>query len=297
VFFGQAGTSVKEGPLFSLLPDRSELKGWVEDGDHQFFEGDDLFVYIDGGAEIYFEYGFGRVIVQDYKNAAGSRLSLEIFEMNSPESAYGMFTFKSSRRGEAVDLGDECQLADYYLNLHKGRYLVTVTGLDPESTPSDGLVSLAGIVERQIGGQARRPSLVSLLPEEDLEPQSLKFFKGPLALYNSYPFFKEDVFAFQAGIKADYTNGCALFLFEYAARQTAESRFSEARQKFSAEPKYRNIQWDGKKLRAHDEKGLTILARLSGRYIVLVLGESPREKAEALLARAAKRLAAQKEEL
>jgi len=293
---GQAGTQPKEGPLLSLLPDRSELIGWVEDGDHQFFEGDDLFVYIDGGAEIYFEYGFGRVIVQDYKNAAGSRLSLEIFEMNSPESAYGMFTFKSSLRGEAVDLGDDCQLADYYLNLRKGRYLVTVTGLDQESTPRDGLVSLAGIVESKIGEQAKRPSLVSLLPEEDLEPQSLKFFKGPLALYNSYPFFKKDVFAFQAGIKADYTNGCALFLFEYAARQTAGSRFSEARQKFSAEPKYGNIQWDGKMLRAHDEKGMTILARLLGRYIVLVLGESPREKAEALSARAAKRLAAQEEE-
>jgi len=236
------------------------------------------------------------VIVQDYKNSAGSRLSLEVFEMNSPESAYGMFTFKSSLRGEAVDLGDDCQLADYYLNLRKGRYLVTVTGLDQESTPRDGLVHLAGIVGSKIGEQARSPSLVSLLPEEDLEPQSLKFFKGPLALYNSYPFFKEDVFEFQAGIKADYTNGCALFLFEYASRQTAGSRFSEARQKFSAEPKYGNIQWDGKQFKAHDEKGMTILARLSGRYIVLVLGEFPREKAEALLTRAEKRLAAQKEE-
>jgi hypothetical protein len=293
---GQAGTQRKEGPLLSLLPDQSELKGWIEDGDHQFFEGDDLFIYIDGGAEIYFEYGFARVIVQDYKNAAGSRLSLEIFEMNSPESAYGMFTFKGSQRGEAVDLGDECQLADYYLNLWKSRYLITITGLDQESTPRDGLIALAGLVESKIFEQASRPSLVSLLPEEGLKPQSLKFLKGPLALFNSYPFFREDVFAFRSGIKAEYGNDCTLFLFEYGAHEQAGGRFSEARRKFSAEPKYRNVESDGERIKAQDERGRTILARVSGRYIVLVLGESPQQKAETLLAQAEKSLAAQKEE-
>ena len=295
-FAGQAGNQLKESPLLSFLPDRSEFKGWAKEGDHQFFEGEDLFIYIDGGAEIYFEYGFGRVIVQDYRDEAGGRLSLEIFEMNSPESAYGMFTFKSSPRGKALALGDECQLADYYLNLCKGRYLVTITGLDQDSTPRDGLVSLAGLVEKKLGGGGERPSLVSLLPEEGLNPQSLKLFKGPLALYNIYPFYRKDVFAFQAGIKGDYANRYSLFLFEYAAEETAGGRFSETRVKFSSEPKYGHFRWDGELLRVRDDKGRAILARHFGRFIILVLGEDNRETAEALLARAEKRLPAQKEE-
>ena len=295
-FSGLASTRLNQSPLSTLLPEGPELRCWTKDGDHQSFEGEDLFIYIDGGAEIYFEYGFRRVIVQDYRNDAGSRLSLEIFEMQFPESAYGMFTFKSSPRGEAVILGDECRLAEYYLNLRKGRYLVTITGLDQDSTPRDGLVSLAGLVEKKLGGGGEPPSLISLLPEEGLNPQSLKFFKGPLALYNIYPFFREDVFAFQAGIKGDYANRYSLFLFEYSAEETARGRFSETRVKFSSEPKYGHIRWDGELLRVRDDKGRAMLARHFGRFIILVLGEDNRETAEALLARAEKRLPAQKEE-
>ena len=78
-FSGQASTRLNQSPLSTLLPEGPELRCWTKDGDHQSFEGEDLFIYIDGGAEIYFEYGFRRVIVQDYRNDAGSRLSLEIF--------------------------------------------------------------------------------------------------------------------------------------------------------------------------------------------------------------------------
>jgi hypothetical protein len=282
--------------MLVLVPDGPEFGGWQKDGDHQSFQREDLFIYIDGGAEIYFEYGFRRVIVQDYRNDAGSRISLEIFEMNSPESAYGIFTFKSSPRGEAVALGDECRLADYYLNLCKGRYLVTITGLDQESASRAGLVALARLVEKKLSERGQRPELVSLLPEEDRDPQSLKFFKGPLALYNSYPFFKQDAFVFQTGIKGDYETGCSLFLLEYAAEEAASRRFSEVRRKFSAEPKYGSIQWDGERLSAQDDRGRTILARRLGRYIVIVLGDDNRKTAEELMVRAEKRLAAKKEE-
>jgi hypothetical protein len=293
---GRAGTQLKDSPLLALLPDGPELRGWAKDGDPQFFEGKDLFIYIDGGAEIYFEYGFRRVIVQDYRNDAGSRLSIEIFEMESTDSAYGMFTFKRSPRGEAVALGDECQLADYYLNLCKGRYLVTITSLDQEAAAKEGLAGLARLVEKKLSERGQSPGLISLLPEGDQQPQSIRFFKGPLALYNSYPFFREDVLAFQSGIKGEYANGCSLFLFEYGAHEAADRRFIEARRKASAEPKYRNIEWDGELLKAQDERGRTILAKVSGRYIVLVLAGSPPETAERLLARAEKRLAAKKEE-
>ena len=288
---GQAQDPPKEHLLSSLLPDGPELEGWAKEGDHQFFEGDDLFIYIDGGAEIYFEYGFGRVIVQDYKKGTGSRLSLEIFEMESPEAAYGMFTFKSSPRGEPVVLGDEGQLADYYLNFWKGRYLITITGLDPEASAKEDLVSLARLVDKKLEQRGQRPGLVSELPEDGLKPNSLRFFKGPLALYNSYPFFREDVFAFQSGIKGEYANGSTLFLFEYSTDKAAGRRFSEARSRFSAEPKYRNIQWDGELLVVQDEKGRAIYARLSGRFILIVLGNNHRETAEILITRTEKHLA------
>ena len=51
------------------LPADNAAAGWAKDGAPQEFEGEDLYTYIDGGAEIYQEYGFRRVIVQDYEDA------------------------------------------------------------------------------------------------------------------------------------------------------------------------------------------------------------------------------------
>ncbi|MCK7579399.1 MAG: hypothetical protein MZV65_29205 [Chromatiales bacterium] len=52
------------------------MPGWRPDGDIQRYAGEDLFVYIDGGAEIYHEYGFRRVVARDYRNAAGKSVTL-----------------------------------------------------------------------------------------------------------------------------------------------------------------------------------------------------------------------------
>ncbi|MBE3111603.1 MAG: hypothetical protein IMZ46_14045, partial [Acidobacteria bacterium] len=50
----------KEGPLRAYLPADNAASGWTKDGELQEYEGEDLYTYIDGGAEIYQEYGFRR---------------------------------------------------------------------------------------------------------------------------------------------------------------------------------------------------------------------------------------------
>jgi hypothetical protein len=278
-----------------VLPDGTELSGLRKDGEYQSFHGEDLFTYIDGGAEVYFEYGFKGVIVQDYRRESAGRVSLEIFEMESAESAFGMFTFKCAPRGEVLDLGDGGQLADYYLNFWKGSYLVTITGLDPGSTLRGTLLDLARLVEKRLPGRGEHPLLVSLLPEEGRETQGLKFFKGPIALYNSYPFFREDVFAFERGIGAQYRTGASLYLFEYPDGRTAQARFEEAWAKFSAEPRYKNVRREGEGLSARDSRERRLLAARTKSYIIIALGDGDGRAAQELLAWAWKRLAADKE--
>jgi hypothetical protein len=248
------------------------LPDWTRDGEPQHFAGENLFTYIDGGAEIYLEYGFRRVVVQDYKNDAGSRLSLEIFEMDSPDSAYGIYTFKRSRHGDPVALGDECQLADYYLNLCKGPYLVTVTGLDPTDNTQKALVLLARSIDAKMGCSAPPPSLVSRLPRDGLEIQSIKYFRGPLALYNSYAFFRNDVFAFSAGVKGEYASGYSLYIFEYPDVLSAQGRFSEVGKSFEQSERYREFTEKRGVYQLKDDREKRIFAAASGKYVFLLLG-------------------------
>jgi hypothetical protein len=211
----------KEGPLRAYLPADNAASGWTKDGELQEYEGEELYTYIDGGAEIYQEYGFRRVIIQDYKNAKGKSVSLEIFEMGSPAAAFGMFSFKRSGSGKAVALGAGAELEAYYLNLWKGRFLITLTGFDEAQETIDGLMAVAGSVDSKIRDAGEAPGLIGALPENGLRTGSVKYLRGLLGLNNIYPFYTARGLAFTEAVKGVYENGATLLILDYG---TAEAR-------------------------------------------------------------------------
>ncbi len=275
-----------------LLPGPSGLGGWTNDGDHQLFKGEDLYIYIDGGAEIYLEYGFARVIVQDYRNGDGSRLSLEIFEMQSPDSAYGMFTFKRSPHGEPLDLGDDAQLADYYLNLRKGRYLVTITSLDQVESAREALLAIARALDKRIEETAAKPDLVGVLPEECLLEPSIKYFRGPLGVSNSEPLLSGVAAGLENGARGDYRSGRTICVFSYPNGSFSQKKWAAAKSVFSNEQRFTGFSLDGPVITAQDDKGRSFFAQREARYIVFVIGRMSLPEAEAELDRVAEKLRA-----
>jgi len=208
-----------EGPLRAYLPQNDAAAGWTKDGEPQEYEGGDLYTYMDGGAEIYQEYGFRRVIVQDYKNARGKSVSLEIFEMETPAAAFGMFTFKRSGGGKGIPLGAGAELEAYYLNFWKGRFLMTLTGFDDAPETIDGLAAVAAIVDAKIrdAGSGGAPALVSALPGKGLKPGSVKYLKGLLGLNNIYPFHTARGLAFAGAARGVYDGGTTLLILDYGS--------------------------------------------------------------------------------
>ena len=223
-----AGQSGDGGPkLASLLPGSGDAQGWSRDGEPQEYPGQELYTYIDGGAEIYHEYGFRAVIVQDFESAAGKSVSLEIFEMADPGAAYGMFTFKRSGQGRSVPLGSTGALEDYYLNFWKGRYVVTLTGFDDSAATIAGLLALGRAVDAKMGETAEAPGLVAALAGEGLKPGSVKYLRGLLGLNNVYPFYTARGLAFTAAVKGDYESGASLIVLDYGSAQARASAWAD----------------------------------------------------------------------
>jgi len=276
--------------LAALLPQRAELGAWKPEAEPQVFKGEDLFVYIDGGADIYLEYGFVQVLVQDYRNPAGHGMSLEIFEMTSAESAFGIFTFKTGLGEKEIALGDEGRLADYYLNLRKGSLVVTITGLDQETAAEEELLILARAVESRIERGAPKPALAGRLPEEGLRRQSVKFFKGPLGLSNSDRLAAGSVFAFESGVKAGYDAGYSLILLEFRDEPAAAERFAESLKLFPRTKKLTDFVGEGRRFEGKDEKGTCFCAERRGRFICLVTGAGSTDQARDIIAGLAKNL-------
>jgi len=96
----------------SLCPPKN-IGLWSAEGETEVYIGDDLFVYINGGAEIYHEYGFVQVAVQRYRRG-DDNVSVEIYTMVG--DAFGIYSFARSSRGHAVNLGNGATAADYYMH-------------------------------------------------------------------------------------------------------------------------------------------------------------------------------------
>ena len=281
----QKTLSSEEEGLSALLPTASEIDNWKRNLDFEEYKGEDLFFYINGGAEIYHEYGFERVIVQDYQNLNGRSASLEVYKMSSPDSAYGMYTFKSSGKGQELNVGHGCKLQDYYLNFWKGQYLVTITGFDAETETIDGLKSIANVVDKKIRTQANAemPVIYSRLPQEDLDAQSIKYFKGNLGLVNSYPFANTDIFKIQEGIKGTYSDGYDIYILEYKDAEASQMAFDSAKKDFKDAVKYQNVAAGQDHIKLEDDSGIQIVVQPYRTFILIVLSANSSHQSNQIL--------------
>ena len=259
--------------LNKYLPGADEIGEWKEDGSPREYKGEDLYSYINGGAEIYHEYGFAQVIVQDYTRKNGKSIALEIFEMESSEAAFGIYSFKTSTQGKGLALGDKAQLEDYYLNFRKGDFVMTLIGFDEDEETVKGLQKIARAVDGKINSRGREPAFVSLLPGNDLIGQSVKYFKGSLGLYNSYPFFTRDVFRLKEGIKGDYKAGYSVFIIGYKDSEENQKIFNDVKKSFMESPRYKDFKSvDEKLFQVEDGKGKLVFVSHFKKHFMIAIG-------------------------
>jgi hypothetical protein len=271
-----AEARLPQDPLRAVLPAAGAVPGWAPDGEPQEFVGEDLYAYIDGGAEIYHEYGFRRVVVQDYKNPDGKSVSLEIFEMADPAAAFGIFTFKRSGQGKVVPLGTRAELEDYYLNLWRGRYLATLTGFDASTPTIEGLMAVAGAVDGKLGEGGAAPGLVTALPADGLRPQSVKYLKGLLGLNNVYSFFTARGLGFAEAVKGDYADGSMLIVMDYGTDAARAASWGELQAYLGASDRFLPLP-DAVPGVSHfkDAKGRFLACAAAGPRLAVAVGPDP----------------------
>jgi hypothetical protein len=269
------GPGEAQDTLRPLLPADGAVPGWSRDGEPQEFAGEDLYTYIDGGAEIYHEYGFKRVVIQDYAGAAGRSVSLEVFEMADAAAAYGMFTFKRSGQGKAVPLGSAAELEDYYLNLWRGRFVATLTGFDSTAPTLDGLTALAAALDAKLGEGAPVPDLVAALPAEGLRPQSVKYLEGLLGLNNVYPFYTARGLGFARAVKGDYAGDGLLVVLDYVSAAAGAAAWTELRGFLEASDRFTKAAGaDGAVALFNDGRGRCLGVIRQGARLVAAVGPS-----------------------
>jgi len=253
------------------LPQSEELKEWEPVGSARKFVGEDLYDLINGGAVIYYEYGFKQVITQEYAIKNGSSVNLEIYEMKNAASAYGIYSFKTGDEGEKMDVGSDALLEDYYMNFWKGNFLVTLTAYDSDKETLNGLLTIAATVAARIKKEGQRPLLVDVLPKENLESLNVKYIRGNLALSNNYEFDANGIFGVKEGVIGDYGN-YRIFLFKYDNEGECLKWFESARDDLKDSSRFDGFTDYGDDFSMTDRVGNHVYGRRDLNYILIFMG-------------------------
>lgn len=258
--------------LASFLPRDGDVPGWSPKGGALVYRGEDLFTYIDGGADVYNEYGFRQVVVQDYEDSAQRTLTLEVFEMTDAAAAFGIFTFKTSPRGTEAALGDGGRLEDYYLNFWKGSALVTVTGFDESPESVGGVRRIAEAVDRRIPLRGEKPPFAAAFPPDWAGRGGLKYLRGPLGLRNLHPVFARQTVRFREAVAGWPADGRLAVVLRGQTELETKTAFSDAQKGFSSNPAFSGYQAGEGRFEAQDSRGHFIQARLLDGCLALLVG-------------------------
>ena len=264
----------------------AEVAGWKADGPTRTFDRETVFSYLDGGAEVYLAYGMSRLSTRRYERPGDTALVADLFEMQAPAGAYGMFTFELE--GPTIDLGQGAEYAAGMLRFWHGRCFGTVRSEleSPDAEPA--ILELGRIMVSGCGPAADAPGLPGRLPPEELRPLSVRYLLGPALLAWQDRSMEDNPLGLDPGGEAVVARygplGDRTQLVVARGRDAAAAEAGAAR--------VRAVLWPGEGAVgvAVGEDGTWGAARAVRELVVVVRDAPSRERAEALLDVTAARL-------
>jgi len=263
-----AGTPSPSLSQAAILP--STAGGWTRTDSVDVYAGKDLFLLIDGGADLFYEYGFVRVFSSEYSRVPDRSATTELYEMGSPEAAYGLFTSFTVGAGTSVPAGQEGVLGEGYCIFWKGSYVAMLTDASADSASGAMLLQLAGHLDPEIRQTGSLPGLCTLLREAALDSRTMVFVRGKLALGNQLPYAWATSLPPADGVVGE-SGGSRYLILEYknvaaaeAALRAAEAEWEKLRLPMRLNSKGR---W---RLQQRNEE--VVMLEHRGRYVLAVSG-------------------------
>lgn len=219
----------------SLLPDSAG--DWVKAEPAEIFKGNELFKLIDGGAEIFREYGFNRVIVQRYINENDNIIDVEIYEMHDSSSSYGIFSLFTLNTGKPDTFSSEAYAGDEFLIFRKGIYYISLTGIKLQDKDRGGLLLIGKKIDEMIA-RSGKPDIV--LTFEKLINAKIVLIKGKLGFYNLNILESDEGFKIEEGIYFNTETGRNIIL-KYKTKEECRKNYISLLSTLKSSSKYRLV--------------------------------------------------------
>ena len=136
--------------LKNLLPEDKELGKNVKAEYQQTAQGEKLVELINGGAVLFFRHGFEKTIFQEYYIDSTQYINLEIYQMNNPNGARGIFLARTDTTATKISFGQLGIQDNYFCTFYRDNYYVIATGSDSINTIQQVLLKAMQIVDKNI---------------------------------------------------------------------------------------------------------------------------------------------------
>lgn len=236
LLIGGAGSLPAPAAGPELLPPDGFLQVWKRSGNMRAFTSSDLYGYIDGGAEIFLEFGFEQLIVQPYAPAAGAgktadEFKVEIYRMADAVAATGIYLMNCGKEAPDPTLQVRHTLNQFQLIFKRDRYYVIINNSEGNEKLRPAMLEFARYVA------ARLPAEIpvrtdEILPQKGLVKNSVRLFRGPYGLQSVYTLGSGDILQLGrklTGVAGSYQEPGAKFtlvLVDYPTEEAAQSAFA-----------------------------------------------------------------------
>lgn len=152
------------------------------------FDGNSLWGHINGGADLYLEYGFDKLLFQDIE-FEGVKFRCEFYRMIDIESAFGIYSIKRFRCNKTDTLTKFICITENQIQSAVGSFYISIS--NETETPealSLSFILFSKILQNYIGELFEIPEIISKnIPHSEGNP---KLVKGELGLQNGFPMWE-----------------------------------------------------------------------------------------------------------
>ena len=250
-----------------------------EQGPVAFYLPANLYEYMDGAADVFLLYDFRTLLNQEFQ-AGKVDVTVDVFDMGTPQDAFGIYSAERSPKYEFVAIGAEGYRNEGIVNFLQDRYYVKLAAFGDGA--DSVLDQFAKTLSARIGGSRTMPALIDRLPAANRKPHTeLYMRKDPFGHAFLSPAYQVDYASHGVESKLLVSVGS-----DVADAQSRLKTLSEHFQK-SGTCKPAPEFGAGAVLAGNTYEG-KLVARAKGRYLVLLL--NPAAGAEAFFKDATERL-------
>ena len=284
-----------------LLPGKKELMEWSSVSPPEVYLEEGLFDYMDGGAELYLEFNFKRVAIQEYTNKQGSSFMIEVYQMDSPNNAYGIYSFDT--RGEHPVIGQGATYSSGLLKFWKDRFFCRILSLDQGENLKSIIFAIGEKIAARILTEGARPHILTYVPRENITPESIHYFHQRVTLNNFYYLSDKNVLNLNEkteGVFFEYKPGgkiAKVILIRYPRTEDSLAAFKKFLNLYLQDKDFNNVgSNEEKEIIRSVRDGEYMGIKLDRDYLVLVFETRNKQICQDILRGMSRRLRVRKSE-